>query len=187
MKTFLLLSKIFAATFTAFCIFAAATGWKYQGQPPQSAPTISATNQTTYAYVSFTSVANTIRYYVYKSADKLYSPGQGAFFSVPYNALLEGNDTEIHNGVTYTYEVQATNDYGVGPMSAPASVTINLDAPSLSLNYTDPTWTLSWNAIAGASGYRIYSFTNSLGSITTSTTTGTSAGAAANTSYFVVA
>ncbi len=103
-----------------------------------------------------------------------YNPGNNTSYNVgrsttpggPYTLVANNvyyanyTNTGLSNGTTYYYVVSATNAAGTGPNSAEMSAT-PLAVPTLSAVGAKARVDLSWNAVAGATGYQVFRSTNS--------------------------
>ncbi len=153
-----------------------AVGVDFQYTPaPPSAPTnLTATARTDARAVNLSwapSVGGVTAYSIYRGT----SPG--AETPLGGSALTGYTDTGLTPGTTYYYQVLAyrfTPDGGqlISPLSGEIQVTVNngttLAAPTNVTATADRAGriTVSWTAVAGATGYNIYRTTTSLGSTT---------------------
>jgi fibronectin type 3 domain-containing protein len=138
-------------------------------------------------YVSSASV-----YYIYRS-----EISYGDYAQVGLSASAEYEDYGLAAGTTYYYKVSAVNGSGgESAQSISVSATTLYPAPSTPENAratvnSANSITISWNSVAGASGYRVYRSANIasgytlVGIISTSTLTSfQNTGLSANTTYY---
>jgi len=102
-------------------------------------------------------VTNQATYYrVYRST----TSGKEAFLAT--STALTYTDTSVTAGTTYYYKVAAVNSSGISALSAevpalPVSALGTLPTPTgLTASAGDGTVVLTWNAVAGATGYNVY-------------------------------
>jgi fibronectin type 3 domain-containing protein len=153
---------------------------------PSAAPTGLSADGTKYAqsvYVSWEAVARAAHYCLYRAE------GAGGEYALVANVSgLSHTDGGLARGTDYYYQVSAANGAGEGPRAEPVYAAIpQLAAPSgLSAAAASKTSIrVSWNAVAGATGYTLYRAASSSGAYsalatvagTSYTHTGLSAGA----------
>jgi YD repeat-containing protein len=121
--------------------------------PPASAPTLSVpTNNTTGSYtVSWSGVAGATSYTLQERTNG------GGWSTVQANGSTSWNAAS-HGSATYGYQVQACNAGGCSSWSSVASISVLLppgSAPTVSVPATSAngSYTITWNAIAGATSY----------------------------------
>ena len=138
--------------------------------PPAAAPTLSGT--VTYqaqggatANLSWTAVAGATKYRLSRSAG---SSSNAQIFEIPSG--LTYADTQISSGVTYRYSVRAANNGGDGPSSNEVVLT-RLALPAVPARLVaisgNSQIALNWDAVSGATGYKIKRSTTDGGPYTT--------------------
>jgi chitodextrinase len=97
--------------------------------------------------LNWTSVPVATSYKIYKDGVFLVSVNNPTY-------LLTG----LTNGTVYSFEVTAINGIGESDHSVPASVSPvdSMPPPGLSYNASDTKISLNWNAVTGATKYRLY-------------------------------
>uniref|UniRef100_UPI000ADF5EED fibronectin type III domain-containing protein n=1 Tax=Treponema endosymbiont of Eucomonympha sp. TaxID=1580831 RepID=UPI000ADF5EED len=153
---------------------------------PSAAPTGLSADGTQYAqsvYVSWEAVARAAHYCLYRAE------GAGGEYALAASVSgLSHTDGGLARGTDYYYQVSAANGAGEGPRAEPVIAAIpQLAAPSgLSAAAASKTSIrVSWNAVAGATGYTLYRAASGSGAYsalatvagTSYTHTGLSAGA----------
>jgi len=95
--------------------------------------------------------------------------------------------TGLTAGATYSMQVAAYNDTGEGEKSTATPVETRPEAPSnvTSGNITASSFTISWDAVTGADGYRVYVDSSQYGTDVTSGISLSVPGRTAGTSYSV--
>jgi RHS repeat-associated protein len=146
----LILRQVWCSALLLLLLLALHVSTFAQSQPPQSAPTVTATAGKAKITVTWNAVNNAVGYEVYRSDDG------GSF----YNNVTTGATTcvfsyMVGNGHTYAFYVRAYNNWGYGPTSNTASATLNLDSPGASAQPGKAKITITWNAIADADTYQI--------------------------------
>jgi fibronectin type 3 domain-containing protein len=134
--------------------------------------------------VSWNSVSGAESYRVYRS-----TTSTGTYTQIGTSEASPYTDTGLTVSTTYYYKVSAYNSSGESSQSSYISATIILSPDNFSPSSVTTTGiTLSWSAISGVSGYRIYRSTESTGtytSIGTSTTASyNNTGLTAGTTYY---
>ena len=123
------------------------------------------------------------------SADKLFTSydiyrktGNGAYTLVGTSTTLSYNDTSAVGGTTYTYTVVAKNSTGISGYDNTGLTIKRLSTPANIVSRTNAKGIyITWNAVAGASGYTIYRNGTKVG--TSTTTRFEDTGAAKNTIF----
>ena len=139
----------------------AASGWSVtvwatpQPPPPATAPAgLTATPANARVALTWSAVAGATKYRVFRSTDAAVDGL--ALGSVTTTAF---KDYKVTNGTTYYYRVLAANAGGDGPLSAAVPAT-PMDKPAVPTGLTatagNRVVTLSWTAVPGADGYRLY-------------------------------
>ena len=140
--------------------------------------------------LTWTAVADADGYRVYRG-----SAAGGPFSQVGTTqaAVLTYTDTGLSPNTTYYYKVAAYNTTGESAQAGPASATTLADPPVAPTQLAAQALSassirLSWNAVTGATGYRVYRSATSAGTYTqvgTAQGTGfTDTGLSPNTTYY---
>ncbi|MCA1596138.1 MAG: phage tail protein [Chloroflexi bacterium] len=152
-----------------------------------TAPTgLTATGSVASVVLSWSSVAQASSYNVLRT-----TTSGGPYSLVGTTTGPSYTDTDLTNGTTYYYVVQAYNSVGMSPYSAQASATPGTAAPTgVTATPANGVVYLNWNAAAGVPGYNVLRATVSGGPYTTITNvTGTSwtdTGLTNGTTYYYV-
>lgn len=119
-----------------------------------AAPTVAGTATATNVALTWTNVAGETGYKVERSDDAGQTWEQIATTNANVAAY---SDTSVDNDTTYSYRVRAHNAAGNGAYSAAIARTTLLPAPTgfARTGSTTTTISLSWNAVDGATGYRL--------------------------------
>jgi hypothetical protein len=171
----------------------------YQQTSGLAAPVLTVTPSGTTYHFSWTSVTGALGYNVYARARA--SSGGGAWtdwFSESTSQTSNTLDGSALGGYTFEFKIAAYNAYGTeGAMSNVVSVTISggssggrLPAPTglTATAYSPSAIILTWNAVTGAIGYKVYaSLSSSSGFVSANTqnTTNTLGGGDPNTTYYL--
>lgn len=123
------------------------------------APSVTATAGSAKVTVSWGAVPGALGYSAYRSATGAPVP-QGYLNVFWAGEATSFVDTQVNNGQTYYYIIIASNGAGQGHASNVATATVNLAAPSVVATAGEEKIAISWNAVEGASGYRIYRAAN---------------------------
>ena len=138
-----------------------------------------------YLDVSWTAANNAIQYNIYRSGSE-----NGTYIKRASVNHTNFGDFGVSNGRTYYYKVSASNSVGESEKSASSSGTALPATPSgLSVrNATSTSLTISFDAVTGATGYKVFRAATSSGSyslIASPTTTNyTNSGLSSTTTYF---
>ncbi|GBU24103.1 hypothetical protein R83H12_00729 [Fibrobacteria bacterium R8-3-H12] len=139
---------------------------------PPAAPTgvVATANSTTSITIDWAAVTGATGYRIYRSPTS-----SGIYDSIGTSDSISYANTGLTSGTTYYYKVAAYNSGGVGPSSEVSAITPLVAPTGLAATINSATSiTVSWTAVAGATGYRIYRDTTSSGtydSVGVSTTT----------------
>ncbi len=148
-------------------------------EPPDSPTGVAATAADSRVTLSWNPVTTATGYFVYRGTS---SAGPFARLNASAVAQTSWVDTAVTNGTTYWYEVTASNAAGESAPTEAVSATPQLSAPvaptGLVASATASAVALSWDGVAGASGYFVYRGPTQTGSFTRLTAT-----AIATTSY----
>ena len=125
------------------------------GTAPAAPTGLSATPGSGQVTLSWNAVSGATSYKIYRStasgAETLFQSG------VATTSFL---NTGLTNGTTYFYKVSAVNANGESPLSAEASATPQVAAPAaptgLAATPGNGQVSLAWNAVSGATSYKIY-------------------------------
>jgi len=125
---------------------------------PPGKPTASAAASENNITVSWTPVSGADGYYVYYSASSSGPFTTQVTGSPATSATTSINLTGLSYGTTYYYQVVAYKGSVKGDLSNVASATTKPNvAPTVTVTgTTSSSATLSWNSIAGATGYKVY-------------------------------
>jgi len=108
--------------------------------------------------ISWTAVSNADGYYVYRSS---YSTSTYTY-QVGTSSTTSYTDTDLSAGNTYYYKVSAYNNLEESSQSSYASWTFIPSTPTgVSATGSGAVLTVGWNAVLGATGYRVYFHMNS--------------------------
>jgi len=135
--------------------------------------------------VSWSAVTGTTRYRIYRST----SSG-GNYIELGTSTTTSFTDTGLTAGTTYYYKVSAENSGGMGEQSGAVNALTRPDIPDgvTAAAASSSSITVSWSAVTGATGYRIYRSTSSSGTFseagTSTTTSFTNTGLTASTAYY---
>jgi hypothetical protein len=132
--------------------------------PITTAPTLSAPFSSTSSYtVSWSTVPSATSYNLQEQvSDLVQADGTRLIVNSAWNTVQGTNATSW--GVSgkalgsYLYEVQACNAAGCGPWSIENEVTVGAPASPTNLSITNPTkntFTVSWDAMTGATNYEV--------------------------------
>lgn len=117
--------------------------------PPTGTSTLSFTAGNAQVTLNWTPVSGATSYKVFRN---------GTMIQENVNALTFTN-TGLTNGTAYSYRVAAVNAGGTGPQSNSVSATpqtVLTGAPTLTGTPGNARVSLSWTAVTGASGYRVF-------------------------------
>ncbi|MDR1221182.1 MAG: fibronectin type III domain-containing protein [Treponema sp.] len=153
--------------------------------PPSSVSATAASSSS--ITVSWSSVSNATRYYIYRSTS-----AEGSYTQLTYTTSFSYTDTALSSGATYYYKVAAYSNYSSGEQSVAVSAITLLAPPSSvsAVGASSTSITISWNSSSGAGGYYIYrslSYNGVYLKLTTDSVTGTSytdTGLSADISYY---
>ena len=130
-------------------------------------PSVTLSNTSTGAKVSWGAVSGASGYYVYRKTSG------GSFSKIKTTTSTSYTDTSAKNGTTYYYTVRAY--YGSTMSSYVTNATIKRMAqPSVTLSNTSSGVKVSWGKVTGASGYYVYRKTSGGSWTRLKSTTGTS-------------
>lgn len=134
--------------------------------PAPSIPTtLTATAGNAQVALSWTAVSSATGYKVYRS-----TTAGGPYTEIGTATVTDYTDATVTNGTTYYYVVTATNADGESGYSNEASATPQAPAPSAPTTLTATAGNvqvaLSWTAVTGATGYKVYRSTTAGGPYT---------------------
>jgi len=138
--------------------------------------------------VSWSSVTGATGYYVYRS-----SSSSGTYYYEGNVTTNSYTDTGLSANATYYYKVSAYNSTGESAQSSSVSAKTSISIPATPTGLSasaasSSSITVSWSAVTGATGYKIYRSSSSydtyssVGDVTTTSFTDT--GLSANTTYY---
>ena len=150
------------------------------------APTVSITASTsTSITIGWNVISEAVGYTIYRS-----SSANGIFTETGTSVTNSFKNTELTENTTYFYRVTASYVNGTSPRSNAVNTTTVPGIPT-GVNATAESFnviTISWNAVTGATGYRIYRSASAAGTFTeigtSGTTSFTNSGLTASTTYY---
>lgn len=116
--------------------------------PPTEAPVLLAVAGTAVVDLAWTPVNGALGYQINRVGG--FGP-----VAIAVGATTSFIDTGLTNGVLYTYTIVATNSAGSGPVSQARAVT-PIGAPVLAVVVDSGRVTLSWAAVVGATGFKVF-------------------------------
>jgi len=154
-------------------------------EPPSTPNNVTATaNLTSTIIVSWSPVAGATGYRVYRS-----TTATGTYTQVGISTTTSYINTGLSANTTYYYKVAASNNAGISSQSDYASAKTATTLLSVTATGTSGnSITVSWDAVADATGYYIYRSTTATGTYTqvgsSTTTSYLSTGLSASTTYY---
>jgi uncharacterized protein YxeA len=146
---------------------------------------VSSTNSTSSITIGWGIVSGATGYYIYRSESTT-----GVYVQVGSSTTTSYTDDNLSSGTTYYYRVAGYNSGGTGSQSSFVSATTLPDVPYYLYTTVNSTSsiTVEWNAVSGATSYRIYRSESFYGTYTqvgtSSTTSYTNIGLTAGTTYY---
>jgi len=154
-------------------------------EPPNTPNNVTATaNLTSTIIVSWSPVAGATGYRVYRS-----TTATGTYTQVGISTTTSYINTGLSANTTYYYKVAASNNAGISSQSDYASAKTATTLLSVTATGTSAnSITVSWDAVADATGYYIYRSTTATGTYTqvgtSATTSYVNTGLSASTTYY---
>ncbi len=116
---------------------------------PAKVTGLSVKNESDGVKISWDYAENSSSYEIYRSENG------GKYESVGASVTLSFTDTSVKSGKTYTYKVRGVNADLAGDYSATKTIDY-LAEPSFKVSRANTGYTIKWNAVDGATGYRVY-------------------------------
>jgi fibronectin type 3 domain-containing protein len=144
------------------------------GTAPAAPTGVIATAGTAQVSLSWTASAGANSYSIYRSTT---AGGEGGTAYKTGITTTSFTDTSLNNGTTYYYQVTAVNTAGESGKSSEVSATPQAPPPAAPTGLTATAGaaqiSLNWNAVSGATGYKIYRGTSSGGETLLASLSGT--------------